>query len=361
MPAFTLINGASDFTGKLRAHERVAVDTEFMRERTFFSQLCLVQVATRDHIYCVDPLTDQNLDEFWQVMIESTWVLHSARQDIEVIYQTAGRMPGQIFDTQIAAALLGFQPQMGYAGLVKELFDVELPKTHTRANWSARPLPEEYLQYAAEDVEYLLPAYDKLTELLDKKGRLAWANADSALLLNPALYDNSPKGAISRLKGARNLRGRRRAAAEQLAEWRESEALRRDRPRQWILRDNVVIDIAHRLPSTLRELGDIEDMPGKVVQRAGDEILAAVSRADGNGSGNGNNYRPPGPPDEQQKTVLKQMQGLVAECAEDLGIAAETIASKKELAGVIIGGVRDSRVFDGWRKDLIGDQLTSLL
>ena len=357
MPAFTFVDRPDRIAANFSEQTLIGVDTEFMRERTFFSQLCLVQLATNDEIYCVDPLSGEEMDNFWQAIDTCTWVLHSSRQDIEVIYQTAGFIPASIFDTQIAAALLGFAPQMGYAGLIKELFDVDLAKAHTRANWTMRPLPEEYLQYAAEDVEYLLPAYEELKKRLDGLGRLQWAESDSRLLLDRELYDIDPSKAISRLKGARKLRGRRRDAAVGLAAWRETEALKRDRPRQWILKDNVLIDIAYKLPGSIDELSGIDELPVKLVKRAGQEILAVVSDSDGDAS----DYRPPGPPDEEQKILLKKMQAVVAECASDLDIAAETIASKKELSGVIIGGKRDSRVFSGWRDELIGQQLTQML
>ena len=162
---------------------------------------------------------------------------------------------------------------------------------------------------------------------------------------------------MDRLKGARNLRGKRRSVAAALATWRESEALRRNRPRQWILRDNVVINIAYSMPASPSELARVEDMPGKLVTRAGKEIVRVVEEAARNGS----NYQPPRPPDEAQKTLLKKMQAVVQECAADLGLAAEIIASRKELSGVIIGGNRQSRVFDGWRGELIGDRLMELL
>ena len=357
MPAFTFVDQPDRIATDFPALEYVGVDTEFMRERTFFSQLCLVQVATPDEILCVDPLSGHSMDGFWLQLNKSTWVLHSARQDIEVILHTANFMPASIFDTQVAAGLLGMAPQIGYAGLVKELFDVEIPKSHTRADWTRRPLPEALLHYAAEDVEYLLPARDELAARLERAGRLEWARQDSSLLLDPALYDVDPMNAIARLKGGRNLRGRRQAAAARLAAWRESEALKRDRPRQWILRDTVLVDIAHRLPETRSQLSRIKDIPPKVVQRSGERILEAVAAS----ADDSHDYRPPGPPDEEQKALLKKMQKIVSNCARELGIAAETIASKKELSAVIIGGNRDSRVFDGWRRDLVGEELAALL
>lgn len=357
MPDYTFVDKPERIVSQIDDHWRIGVDTEFMRERTFFAQLCLVQIATSNDIYCVDPLVEVDMSDFWESLCGRVWVLHSARQDIEVVYQTAARMPQSIFDTQVAAGLLGYQPQMGYGNLVQELFDVELPKSHTRANWTTRPLSDEYLVYAAEDVEYLLPAYDALAEKLEKKGRLTWAEADSALLLETSLYDINPANAITRLKGARKLRGRRRNAAIRLAEWRETEALQTNRPRQWILRDNVIVDLAFRMPSTTSELAEIEDMPAKLVKRVGKDILAQIA----NSSEDGGDYQPPSPPSEEQKSLLKEMQGIVAICAAELDIAAETIASKKELSAVILGGHRDSRVFNGWRRELIGDQLTTLL
>jgi ribonuclease D len=184
MTAFTLVDEPDSITPELHDLPLLGVDTEFMREKTFFAQLCLVQLAAPNRVYCVDPLAGSPMQAFWEESFRKTWVVHSARQDIEVIFQSSGAMPGKLFDTQIAAALLGMQPQIGYAGLVKALFDVEIPKSHTRADWSRRPLDDALLHYAVEDVEYLLPAYDRLGERLEKSGRLTWAEEDSALLLD---------------------------------------------------------------------------------------------------------------------------------------------------------------------------------
>ncbi len=192
MLAFTLVDRVDQLADSLETLTRIGVDTEFMRERTYFSQLCLLQVSTPDHIYCIDPLGGEDLAGAWALLSGREWVLHSARQDIEVIYQTTERMPAAIFDTQVAAALLGFQPQMGYAGLVKTLFDVELDKSHTRANWSKRPLSGALLQYAAEDVRFLLPAREELTGRLEAIGRLQWAIEDSRDVLVVSLYAVDP-------------------------------------------------------------------------------------------------------------------------------------------------------------------------
>ena len=356
-PEYTLVEHPDSIVADLGRHEFVGVDTEFMREKTFFAELCLVQIATGDDIYCVDPLPGNPMGSFWDALMRDTWVLHSGRQDIEVVYQSARRMPARIFDTQVAAGLLGYAPQMGYATLVQELFDASIDKTHTRANWSRRPLPDEYLHYAAEDVEYLLPARELLAEQLDKKGRLAWAEEDSAMLLDPALYDVDPRTAIARLKGARNMRGRRRAVAASLAVWREEEALRANRPRQWIARDTALLEVATSLPDSIDALSKIDGLPAGLIRRSGKKILQAIANADKAES----NYCPPGAPNEAQKALLKQMQQYVAACADDLGIAAETLASKRDLSAVIINGDRDSKLLMGWRQQLLGKELQNLL
>ncbi len=357
MPHYLFVDQPDTIASSLTTHDPLGVDTEFMREKTHFAQLCLVQIATSDEIYCVDPLTENDQRQFWKALLARDWIVHSARQDIEVVFQVSGEMPRSILDTQIAAGLLGFPAQMGYAGLVKELFDVEMAKSHTRADWSRRPLREAYLQYAAEDVEYLLRAYEELGDQLERKGRLDWARQDSRLLLEPDLYEIGAEQAIGRLKGARNLRGRKRAAAAGLAAWRESEAIRRNRPRQWIVRDNVLLEIAYRLPASDKQLAEIEGLSPKLIARVGKRLLQVVDAS----SADENDYRPPRPPDEAQKALSKEMQARVARCADELGLAAETVASKRELAAVIVSGKPDSRVFSGWRQDIIGNDLLTLL
>ena len=358
MPKFQFLDlDSNDAVSALLVKDRrIGLDTEFMRESTFYPQLCLLQIATVDGIYCADPMGDANLEQFWQRLMDCPWVVHSARQDIEVLYQSSNRMPDTIFDTQIAAALLGFAPQLGYAGLVKELFGVELAKSHTRADWTRRPLPDAALEYAAEDVEYLLPAYEILTERLSKLDRLFWAVEDSAFLLQPSLYNEDFGHAVERLKGARKLRGRARAAAARLASWREREAVRSDRPRQWIIKDAVLLEIAATGPRDQESLAAVPGLAPRTLRRAGESLLGILDDARGDNI----DYKPPQKLDEKQKAILKDMQAAVAACAEELTIAAEIVAPKKELSASL-NGDRDSRVFTGWRRELIGETLLEML
>jgi ribonuclease D len=340
---------------------RIGVDTEFVREKTFLAQLCLIQIATDSEIYCADPMdldarSDDRAKALWQAITAPAWVLHSGRQDLEVIYQTVELMPGEIFDTQVAAALLGYQPQIGYGNLVKELFGIELAKSHTRADWSQRPLPDALIEYAAEDVQYLLPAYEKLSERLEALGRLQWAVEDSMDLLDPSLYEISVDDAINRMKGARNLRGPSRAAAAQLAAWRERQAIRRDRPRQWIMRDAVLLEIAARRPDTMKKLADIPGLAARTAARAGNQLLRVLADAENEQS----DYEPPQKPDAREKAVLTKMQEQVSATAEELGLATELIAPRKELSLALLGS-RDLRIFRGWRLEHVGLKLLEML
>lgn len=344
----------------LDRNERAAIDTEFMRERTYFSQLCLIQIATPANICCIDPLAEGDragIEDSWRAMLDIPWVLHSGRQDIEVIYQTANAMPVSVFDTQVAAGLLGYQPQIGYGNLVSELFDVQLAKSQTRADWSMRPLSADMLQYAAEDVLYLLPAYDTLCEKLDKQNRLDWALQDSADLLQLSLYDINTELAVDRLKGARNLRGRSFNIASRLSTWREHEALRRNLPRQWIMKDNVILEIAVRQPDSLNALSNIEGMPGRTAQRAEQELLAAVR----DGLAAPDSHVPTERPTEQQKSMAKKLQARVTKAAEESGVASELIAPRKEITAAAVSDDLSGRVFRGWRAELVGDDLKALL
>ena len=185
---------------------------------------------------------------------------------------------------------------------------------------------------------------------------MLWAEQDSALLLDESLYAFDETQAVQRLKGARNLRGQRRSAAERLAVWREAEAARKDRPRQWIMRDSALLEIALQLPRSLNDLRTINGLPEKLVKRAGNELLAAVASS----GGDNHDYRPPPAPNEHQKKLLKTMQATVANCARARRPAPWS-SGRKELSAAILSGNTDSRVFRGWRRELIGERLLRLL
>ncbi|MDZ7767777.1 MAG: HRDC domain-containing protein [Woeseiaceae bacterium] len=204
-------------------------------------------------------------------------------------------------------------------------------------------------------MEHLLPAADALTDRLRAAGRLDWALADCADLLDPTLYRIDPETAIDRVKGARNLSGYARRAAVGLADWRERKALTSNRPRQWILRDAVLLDIAASAPSSKADIAAIRDLPASTARRHAGEFLAILDSARTTQDG----YQPPGRPDEKQKAAMKAMQKKVASRAKELDIAAEVIAPRRELAAALQGDF-SGRVFRGWRRELIGDELREM-
>lgn len=355
---FELVTASSmpDVREAMQESGRVGIDTEFARETTYHPRLCLVQVATDERVFCADPLAADDLEAFWDSVLDCAWIIHAGRQDIEVVYLVTGRMPRQIFDTQVAAALLGYAPQLGYAALVLELFGEELPKAHTRADWARRPLPPELLEYAVQDVQYLLPAHDLLAARLEELGRLEWALEDSRDLLDEALYVANPEGAVLRLKGAGRLFGRARAAAAALAEWREREALARDRPRQWILKDATIVELAVTDPPDRAALYRVPGLPAKTVRRAGKDLLGLLAEAR---SAKLDEERPERIDESAIRARLKPMQAVVAETARRLDVAPEVIASRKELLAALAGD-RNLRLFRSWRRNLVGDDLLTL-
>ena len=226
------------FCLQLSGADWFALDTEFLREKTYYPKLCLLQVATPDSVACIDPLALDTLDPILDLVFDPgiTKVMHSARQDMEIFYHLRGAAPGPVFDTQVAALLLGYPDQIGYGNLVSEVLNVRLEKLHTRADWSIRPLTQDQVSYAADDVIYLVDVYLNLRNRLVERGRLEWLDEDFARLSSDALYSNPPEDAWLRVKGGNRLKGAALAVLQALAGWRETLAQQRDRPRGWILR-----------------------------------------------------------------------------------------------------------------------------
>jgi ribonuclease D len=334
----------------------LALDTEFMRTNTYAPQLCLSQVATRSEVWCVDELASFDSEPLWQSIAASgaLCVLHAAKQDLEVIRIRHRIMLPSLFDTQVAAALVGHPPQVGYGNLVKAVLGIELDKAHTRADWARRPLGSELLRYAAEDVIHLPDLHDALAGALSAAGRLDWALEDSRALLDPALYEVRPDEAWRRLAGLPFLAPEAQVRARRLAAWRETLAASRDRPRQWILSDKSILDIARRAPESLAALADCEEIAPGTVRHKGQAILAELAAA---GSDDGIPPLTPDPPDQAE---VKRLAKVVSGIAAELGIAPELLATRRDLIA-LLRGERAGRPLAGWRREVVGDALVSAL
>ncbi len=338
------------------ANGALALDTEFVRERTYYPKLCLVQAAIDDDIVLVDALAIPDGGALAREMASAgrTKLLHAARQDIEALLPLTGAPLAPVFDTQQAAALLGFPAQVGYADLVRQLLGVELEKGHARTDWARRPLTREQLAYAADDVRYLPPLAAELDSRLTAAGRRAWLDEESEALRDIGLYRVDPDDAWRRLKGLERLDAGEFAAARALAAWRERRAMSRDLPRGWVLPDAAIHDLALARPRTREALARVGSVPRGTAARAADALLAAIAAPataveprDAPEAGR------PGP---EQLRLQKALQEALAAVAASLGIQPEVLATRREL-GAIARGERDVPVLKGWRKDVAGEQL----
>jgi ribonuclease D len=351
-----------------RTAPALALDTEFVRERTFFAQLGLIQVADDKACYLIDPIATADLTPLGEILSDPkiVKVAHSVSEDLEVLYHQFGSFPEPLFDTQVAAALAGHDASMGYRRLVQDLFSVELAKEHTRTNWLRRPLSPEQKLYAARDVEHLLPAYDILRAELETTERVDWVFEESRRLSDAQRILPDPEGVYRRISGIGKLDRRRLATVQRLAAWRETRARERDLPRNFVLRESSLLAIARKLPTSREDLTDIPDLVPRQADSLADRILRTVGevrRLDPS-------ELPPPPPtlprDERTKKTLATLVELVRKRAEELEIPPTTLASRRELREFLLSATED-RVspppppFDGWRWDIIGRDLLAAI
>src|SRR5882672_1280152 len=262
----------------LRSAPAFALDTEFMRERTYYPQLCLVQLAGPELIACIDPLAIEDLTVLDELFARSAAVkvVHAVRQDLEALLTRLTNPPSSLFDTQVAAALVGLSPQVGYGDLVQRFCGVTLDKTHARTDWSARPLAPAQLLYASDDVRYLLPLRAALSSELERRGRRAWFDAEMIRHSSAGTRRIEPDEAWQRLKGLDGLDARRQATAKALARWREERAIRRNRPRGWILSDDALYEIVRALPEDRDALERVSSLPRGLIEKSGEELTTIV-------------------------------------------------------------------------------------
>lgn len=335
----------------------ITVDTEFLRETTYYPRLCLIQMASADEVVLVDPLApDLDLEPFFRLMGNTTVtkVFHAARQDVEIIWTKGGLIPSPLFDTQVAAMVCGFGEQVSYENLASALANARIDKSSRFTDWSRRPLSEAQLSYAAADVTHLRTVYTALASKLDKTGRREWLSGEMAVLNDPKTYESEPERAWERLK-TRVRKPRELAALIELAAWREREAQARDVPRGRILKDDALGEIAVALPGSVEELGRLRTIPkGFERSRTGADILSAVERAKAreaeglpalerprNGTANG--------------ALVQLLKVLLQSVAEKNRVASRLIASGEDIEAIALNDGKDRAVMEGWRRELFGD------
>jgi ribonuclease D len=359
MPNAIWIDRSDDLAALARALQTqtsIGVDTEFLRERTFFPKLCLLQLSAAGQIWCIDTLNVGSLDVLMPALTApgQPKLIHAARQDLEALYLTAQRVVSPVFDTQIAAACTGLKPQVGYAELVKTLLDVTIPKGQTRTDWSKRPLTRAQLDYAADDVLYLNDVAALLRERLGELGRGHWVLEDCLELEDRRLYEPDLDLAWERLRGIGQLAAEPRSRAKAVAVWREKLARERDLPRAWILADAAIFSIAHANPATPAAL--------EAVQPMNEKFAATLLEALRNASVSAADHEPvqDARPTPEQKALLDRLSKIVDARAAELSLSAEVLAPRGELKALAMGK-RETHALTGWRKQEIGDRLREAL
>ena len=336
----------------------VGLDTEFVRERTFFAQLGLIQVGDSQGCYLVDMVAIEDRSPLLEVVRAPnvTKVFHSPSEDLEIFHQAFGQAPAPLFDCQVAATLCGLGRSLGYVHLVSRLFDVELGKGAQRSNWLRRPLSEEQVRYAGLDVAYLLPAHERLRESLVELGREAWAGEEFERLLGTAEARLDPEWSYSRLRRP-SMSRRQLGALRALCDWRERRARRRDLPRGFVLRDETLVDLARRLPRSREELAGAKSLGPRQARRFGPVLLELVR---------GVRSLPKGQlPERAERTgrgsssgLFEGLRKLVAGVAADLDVPADFLVRRKALEAWAARSVERGEwawpaEMDGWRRSVL--------
>jgi ribonuclease D len=346
-----------NFCTTLASGDYVTVDTEFLREQTYWPQLCLIQLAGPSAEAIVDPLQPGlDLAPFYRLMGDDSVVkvFHAARQDIEIVYTKSGQVPRPIFDTQIAAMVCGFGESISYVNLVKRITGADIDKSSRFTDWSRRPLSEKQLAYALGDVTHLREVYAALAATLDKSGRTHWLSEEMATLTDPKTYDSDPVNAWQRLrlrvKGKKSL-----AVLMELAAWRERLAQSQDVPRGRILRDEVLYDIANQLPQTTDALGQLRTLSDGFARSArAREIIETVKA----GLARDPKWLPKIDRGEtlsaEATATLELLKVLLKSAAAEHGVAARMIADSDALESLATEAEPDIPALSGWRRELFG-------
>ena len=334
----------------------LAVDTEFMREKTYYPQLCLIQISDGKDAVCIDPLAQGlELDALWNLMRNEAIikVFHAAHQDLEIFLNLMGDLPRPIYDTQIAAMVMGQGDQVGYDKLVKAVLDHDIDKTSRFTDWSKRPLSDRQIAYALDDVIFLAQLYPIITDQLDKQGRVAWLADEFDRLASPDTYRTIPENAWKRIK-IRHMKPPALLRLMHLAAWREREAQTRNLPRNRIVRDETLIDLAGSNPKNRGAFSKIRNFPGGTDGKLIDPVLKVLAKAataspdDVPVQDNGKRAkRPP-------VAIMELLRVLLKHVTDDHGIAPRLIASADDLEALALDDNAPIRTLDGWRRDIFG-------
>ena len=364
-PAMDLITNTNELSAvcaRMAKHAFVTVDTEFLRETTYYPLLCVAQMASPDEAVVIDALADGiDLAPFFALMANTSVikVFHAARQDIEIVWNLAQTIPHPIVDTQVAAMVLGYGDSISYDQLVQRITGDTLDKSNRFTDWTRRPLSDAQIVYALSDVTHLRDVYLHLAADLDKRGRSSWVEAEMDVLTSPETYRADPERAWERLK-SRVRKPKELAILIEVAAWREREAQARDVPRGRVLKDDVIGDIAVQAPTSVERLSHLRSLPkGFERSRWGDQIIEAVKRGlerDHKTLPRLERFRPAA----NAQATVELLKVLLRMTAERHGVAAKVIATVDELDRIAADDDADVPAMKGWRRELFGEKALAL-
>jgi ribonuclease D len=342
----------------------ITIDTEFLRDKTYYPKLCLIQVSAEGkEEVAIDTLADGiDLEPLFTLMRNENVVkvFHACRQDLEIFYHAMGELPTNVFDTQVAAMVCGYGDQIGYHNLVSDVCGTRIDKGPQFTDWSRRPLSNRQLRYALDDVVYLKQVYKTLKNKLEERGRDSWVNQEMNYLLDPETYKNAPDDAWQRVKIKSN-KAETHVVLRAVAKWREEEAQRRDVPRNRIVRDETIADLSIHPPKEIDGLRKIRNIPGDIAKGKRGEVLFKIVQ-EALKSDFDKSIVPPAVErfPENAKPVLEMLKVLLRIVSSDSGVAAKLIANKTDLEKLAVSDDPDILTLKGWRYDVFGQDALAL-
>lgn len=336
----------------------VAVDTEFLREKTYNAKLCLVQLGIGQDQYCIDVLAIDDLSLLAEMFANENILklLHAARQDMEVIYQTFNVLPKPIFDTQLAAAFCGADMQIGYSAMVEERLGIELPKSQARTDWTRRPLSEEQVQYAGDDVAHLEELYRGELSNLEQSNKLEWYQQELQSYYEPGMYVIDPALAYQRLNGG-SLKIAQQYTLKALAQWREEMAQTRDIPRSWVLRDDKLFDLAIKRPKKAEDVIEMNVLGRKSAHRLAPKVANVIASTT---VGEERIWRKVEPLTKQQKSQCSKLMKELAAFSQQHNVAQALMGTRKDVES-LYRHRQSKKLMNGWRKGMVGEPLLASL
>ncbi|MDD5806498.1 MAG: ribonuclease D [Eggerthellales bacterium] len=350
------------FVNRAKNSSLLCIDTEFLREKTYWAQLCLLQISTDQEAVAIDPFAVKDLRPLVPLLEDPgiVKVFHAAHQDLEIIHHELGVIPRPIFDTQVAAALLCDNIQIGYGPLVSMECGVHLKKADSYTDWSRRPLTDSQIQYALDDVIYLPDLYKSMTKKLADMGRLDWLTPDFQDMVDPEHFDPDPDERFLKLKRVNQLHGAQIAIAQKVCAWRERQAMRRNVPRKWIITDEQVLEICKREPKTLDDLFIVRNVKRTLSMADSRAVLALCLAALESDPSTWPTVQIKSKPEANVDAQVDLMSALVRQRARESGLAFGVLASHDDLVSIARGKGNQTQLMRGWRKEIVGEELQAL-